>query len=97
MFNWFAAANAERFGKELAAFILTELSVSARKGDTKFSARAEKVLVRAAQRLRDFKAREKMNIYKKSRLANAFMWTLKDGGCDDDYLRELTDWLTLCL
>ena len=97
MFNWFAAAGAENFGKDLARFILTELSASAGKRDAKFSARAEKILIRADLRVREFRARERLNFYKKSRLANAFLWALKDGGCDEAYLTELTDWLTIRL
>ncbi|MBG9388903.1 hypothetical protein [Caenimonas aquaedulcis] len=97
MFKWFATAEAERFGKELAQFILAELSGSARKREAKFAVRAEKILIRADLRVREFRAREPLNFYKKSKLANAFLWALKDGGCDEAYLTELTDWLTIRL
>ena len=96
MFSWFSAAESERFGKELAAFLLAELANTPAK-DAKFAARAEKVLVRADQRVRDFKTRERMNVYKKAKLANAFLWSLKDGGCAPEYADQLTEWLSLRL
>jgi hypothetical protein len=95
--KWFAAADVERFGKELAQFILSELEGSMHKRDAKFAARAGKTLNRAAARLQEFEARETMNFYKKSKLANAFLWALKDAGCPDEYANELTDWLTVRL
>jgi hypothetical protein len=97
VFKWFAVAESERFGKELATFILSELKGSLDKRDAKFAARAEKVLVRADQRVQAFKARERLNFYKKAKLANVFLWTLKDAGCPEGYANELTDWLTVRL
>ncbi len=97
IFKWFSAAEAERFGAELATFVLSELSTSSAKKDTKFSAKAEKVLVRADQRVHEFTRREPMNFYKKGKLANSFLWALKDAGCPPDYARQLTEWLTFRL
>jgi hypothetical protein len=94
MLNWFSGAEAKRFGKELAQFLLRELSTSQRKTDAKFAMKAEKALLQADRRVREFTARERMNVYKKGKLANAFLWTLKDGGCPADYAKELTEWLS---
>jgi len=93
-FKWFDAAEAERFGSELAKFILEELKGLVDKRDAKFTVKADKVLQRAAQRVQEFRAREKVNVYKKAKLANAFLWALKDAGCPEGYTNELTDWLT---
>lgn len=97
--KWFDTAEVVRFGNDLAAFMLGELAVSARKRDSKFAAKAQKVMVRAAGRVQQFKAGlgRPMNFYQKSKLANAFLWALKDGGCPADYADELTEWLTTCL
>jgi hypothetical protein len=73
------------------------LSGSATRNDAKFTAKAEKALVRADQRVQDFKARERLNVYKKAKLANAFLWTLKDRGCSQEYANSLTDWLSVRL
>jgi len=97
MFSWFSSSESVRFGHELATFVLAELSGSARKGDAKFTAKAEKALVRADQRVREFKARERLNVYKKGKLANAFLWKLRDSGCSQDYANQLTDWLSVRL
>lgn len=95
--KWFDSAPAAAFGKELAGFLLTELKASMGQRDAKFRARAEKALAQADRRLRDFKAQQPLNTWKKSKLANAFLWELKDGGCPEDYASELTRWLALRL
>jgi hypothetical protein len=97
MLNWFSTAASVRFGKELAAFILSQLEGSLSKRDAKFSRNAARALEQAAKRVQAFRAGERMNFYKKARVANAFLWTLKDGGCPEAYANELTDWLTLRL
>jgi hypothetical protein len=97
MFSWFSSAESQRFGKELAIFVLSELASSSEKRSDKFTAKAEKVLVRADQRVRDFKTRERLNVYKKAKLANAFLWSLKDNGCSPEYADQLTDWLSMRL
>jgi hypothetical protein len=97
MFKWFSTVEAERFGIELAGFVLSELGASAAMGSTKFTVKAEKALLRADRRVREFKMRERMNFYKKAKLANTFLWTLKDSGCPPEYATELTEWLTFRL
>jgi hypothetical protein len=97
IFSWFSSRASVRFGRELAGFVLSELSASTARKEAKFTAKAEKALIRADQRVRQFKAAERMNVYKKAKLANAFLWTLKDKGCPPDYATELTEWLSLRL
>lgn len=97
IFQWFASAEVQRFGKELAGFVLYELSASLDKRDKKFRMRAEKTLAKVARKIQDFKGGERMNFYKRAKLANAFLWALKDGGCPEEYADELTEWLTVRL
>jgi hypothetical protein len=97
IFSWFSSRASARFGRELATFVLSELSASTARKDTKFTAKAEKALIRADRRVREFTAGERMNVYKKAKLANAFLWTLKDSGCPPDYATQLTEWLSLRL
>lgn len=97
LFKWLDTGEAERFAREMAGLVLSELSGSAHKRDAKFAARAEKVLIRVDNRVKDFRRGQALNFYKKSKLANTFLWTLKDGGCPEDYANELTEWLTLRL
>jgi hypothetical protein len=95
--SWFSTSESVRFGRELATFVLSELSASLAKKDAKFTAKAEKALIRADKRVHEFTGRERMNFYKKAKLANAFLWTLKDAGCPEDYAKQLTDWLSFRL
>ena len=43
------------------------------------------------------KVSERLNVYKKGKLANAFLWKLRDSGCSQDYANQLTDWLSVRL
>ena len=94
MFGWFAAGASKRFGKELATLLMADIASASAQSDRKFSAKAERALVKAARRVDEFRRSERLNGYKKAQLANAFLWTLKDGGCSPEYTRQLTDWLT---
>ena len=94
MSSWFSATESVRFGEELATFLLSELAVATSKGQVKFAAKAERVLMRADQRLQGFKARERMNVYKKARLANAFLWTLRERNFPSEGANQLADWLS---
>ncbi|HEY2628867.1 MAG TPA: hypothetical protein VGI57_07040 [Usitatibacter sp.] len=97
MIKWLDTRESVAFGKELAAFIMKDLSGSLPKRDAKFTEKAEKVLVKAARKIDEFRKRENLNFYKRSKVANAFMWALKDAGCPRDYTNELTRWLTVYL
>ena len=97
MFSWLSTQASEQFGKELATSLLSELTGLVSKSDAKFSAKAEKVLALADTRLQAFKQQERLNFYKKAKLANAFLWSLRDSGCPTEYANRLTDWLSVRL
>jgi hypothetical protein len=97
MFDWFSTSRSEAFARELAGHFLQDLRSSTGKTEAKFSVRAGKLLGRLDARVREFAAAEKMNVYKRAKLANAFLWTLKDGGCPEDYAQQATEWLTFRL
>lgn len=94
MLNWFSSTESVRFGNELAAFLLAEFATSGVRNEAKFAARTERALLRAEQRLQEFKQRERLNVYKKAKLANAFLWTLRDQGCPPASAHQLTTWLS---
>jgi hypothetical protein len=81
----------------MATLVLSELSASVHKRDAKFAARAEKVLIRVDRQVQEFRSRQRLNFYKRSKAANTFLWALKDGGCPPEYASELTEWLALRL
>lgn len=97
IFSWFDTREVRQFGTALAKFIIDEMPADARTRETKFAAKAGKTLQKAARQLQDFKATHKLNPYKKAKLANAFLWGLRDAKCPTPYADELTEWLTLRL
>jgi hypothetical protein len=97
IFSWFSTREVREFGASLAKFIMDEMPADARIKEAKFSAKAGKTLQKAARQLQDFKAAHRLNAYKRAKLANAFLWGLKDAKCPAAYADELTEWLTLRL
>jgi hypothetical protein len=98
MFKWFDSSPAEAFARELAAFMVAELRGTRLDSlDNKGRKKAERAMERGARKVQDFRAAHKMNFYKKSKLANAFLWSLKDAGWPEAYANQMTDWLTLRL
>lgn len=95
--NPFNTTDAQAIARELATLILSHLSEASRHSDNKYQGKAGKVLVRAEHRIVDYKKTHTVNWYQRSRAANAFLWTLKDGGCPEDYANELTQWFVLRL
>jgi hypothetical protein len=97
MLSWFDTRESVHFAKELAEELMATLLARSGERDAKFTAKAEKALIRADGKVRSFQTRERLNFYKNAKLADAFMWQLKDRGCPEDYAKELTEWLTLRL
>ncbi len=97
IFSWFRTREVRLFGTSLAKFIMDEMPAAARTRETKFAAKAGKTLQKAARQLQDFKAAHKLNPYQKAKLANVFLWSLRDAKCPAPYADELTEWLTLRL
>ena len=97
MFSWFSSAESQRFGRELAQFLLAEFSGSSGKPDAKYAGKVEKTLLRADERVATFKQQHRPNMFQRAKLANTFLWTLRDGGCETEYAEKLTDWLSIRL
>jgi len=97
MFSWLDAKPAQAFGEELAKFVMDEIPSADRVKEGKFAAKALKTLERADRKVSEFKAKNPLNFYKRAKLANAFLWGLKDAGCPDAYSDQLTEWLSFRL
>jgi hypothetical protein len=98
LFGWFRASEAEAFGKELAAFMVSELEGKLTASlDAKGKKKAEKAMVKADRKVQDFRARHRLNFYKKSKAANTFLWELKEAGWPPEVANQMTEWLTLRL
>jgi len=94
MLDWFKTRECVEFGRQLASEVLVTLEAGADRKEHKFAAKAEKVLIKTDGKVRDFQRTHTLNFYKRSKLANSFLWTLKEGGCPEAYAQELTEWLT---
>lgn len=81
LFNWFDTrdvdAETERMVREFSERLpLNDYEAGGRKAETRLR-EAHEMLLRQA---REFAARQRLNIYKKSRLANRIKWALREAG-----------------
>jgi len=93
--SWFDASEAKEFGKSLAQFFLERIPPISQAGEKAFALKADKVLFKMDGQIARFKQTNKLNVYKKAQLGNAFKWTLRDAGVSADYANKLTSWLLL--
>jgi hypothetical protein len=97
MIKWFDVRAPTEFAREQASFILRELTGISGKRDALFARKAQQVLTTVDAQARSFRASHSLNFYQRAKLANTFLWALRDGGCPAEYAQELTEWLTLRL
>ena len=99
MLSWFDAKNAQQFGATLADFYIervpaAEAGEPGKKTEKKAEKHADRKKQDALQKMlaqaEIFKINNKLNLYKKAKLGNAFKWKLLDAG----YAAELADELT---
>lgn len=82
----------QAFAERLAGELLAELGDASEHASKKFQAKAGKVLQRAERGIEQFLREHRLNWYLRSRSSNAFLWALKDRGCNDAYAEQLTQW-----
>jgi hypothetical protein len=91
MFSWFDASEAKKFAQSLAEFVMERISpedeVRGKKAETKRRELLEKIVIR----VRQFKAQNTLNVYKKAQLGNTFKWVLLEAKYDRQFVDELTD------
>lgn len=94
IFSWFDAGEAKKLGASLAQFYATQLPLEAKAlNDKKFAAKTQSAMRQLTAKVDAFKARQRLNIYTKAKLGNAFKWNLLDAGYDKAYVDNLTEWL----
>lgn len=92
--NWFNANAAKEFGVNLAEFYLVRVTVEGEDKSAKFVEKKHKnLLAKMTLQINQFKAQNKLNIYKKAQLGNVFKWRLLEAGFDRDYVNQITNWL----
>ncbi len=96
MFSWFSAQRSVQFGLELAQFFADRVPPESIPAMEKKPLRhALEVIQKMHRKVAEFKNTEKLNIYKKAKLANAFQWKLFDLGYNKHIVEELTKELLL--
>lgn len=94
LLSWFDASEAKKFGASLAHFYLEKNpSALSNKKDKFVAKKQEELLNSLLQQIVRFKLEHNLNIYKKAQVGNSFKWTLKEAGCDSQYVDQLTGWL----
>ncbi|MBR7781162.1 hypothetical protein [Undibacterium luofuense] len=94
IFGWFNAKESKNFGAALADYYLSGMKFDQVKRSLKQNDKKQKeVLVQVVNRVVSFKEKEKLNIYKKAQLCNAFKWRLLEAGLERSHVDELTAWL----
>ena len=91
--SWLDASPSIKFGELLARFFIDNVPHDPKVSEKKFAAKTSAVLQKMDKQIDDFKAEQKLNLYKKAKLGNAFKWALRDSGHDQEYIDKLTDWL----
>lgn len=93
MLDWFNAKPAENFGTSLAKFFMEKMPKGQPLSEHKVASKTEFVLSKMEFQILEFKRNEKLNFYKRAKLANAFKWTLKDADYDAVFAEKLLEWL----
>jgi hypothetical protein len=93
MFNWFNAKDAQSFGSSLANFYMQRVPFESPFSEKKFAVKTQDTLKKMQLQVQQFKQQHTLNMYQKAKLGNAFKWALRDGGYDNQYVDEITEWL----
>jgi hypothetical protein len=88
--EWFDATEAERFGNTLAEFFIERIPLQGEKGKSKSLDKQFGVVDKMLAQVEQFKARNKLNVYKKAKLAGAFKEKLNGAGYDSKLVDEVT-------
>lgn len=93
MFSWLDARDAQKFGISLADFFMERIPLEMPNKKIKSLEKKQEVLNTMFSQIQQFKMKQKLNLYKKAKLGNAFKWKLLEA----DYNPELVDELTKVL
>lgn len=93
--SWFDARAAKEFGASLARFYIERIPPGEVDENKKALAKKQEVVSKMYQQMERFKLENKLNIYQKAQLGNAFKWALKDAGYPTGFVDDLTKNLML--
>jgi lipoprotein NlpI len=90
MFSWFNANDAQQFGTTLADFFIERVSLDDLAKKEKASQKKQEVVQKMIQQIGIYKTNNKINLFKKAKLANSFKWKLLDANYPSELVDELT-------
>jgi lipoprotein NlpI len=95
MISWLDARDAQQFGITLADFFMERIPLEEPNKKIKSLAKKQAVLDKIFFQVQVFKTKNKLNIYKKAKLGNAFKWKLLEANYEPALVDELTKLLML--
>ena len=95
LFDWFDTKEASLIGIKLADDLSKELTRVNNKHSKKEVVNRAKVLQKVFSRFDQFKQKNKLNFYKKSKLINEFRWRLAEIGHDNEFIELMVKELLL--
>jgi hypothetical protein len=87
--GWFDTRTSVDFATRIAAEIREAMPPSDEAPGRKEAGKRAKKLERISERARGFSRDNRLNFYKKAKLANTLKWHLKDAGYSDAFVREM--------
>jgi hypothetical protein len=95
LFDWFDAKEVSLIGIKLAEDLSNELAKVNNKHSKKEVVNRAKVIQKVFSQFDQFKQKNKLNFYKKSKLINEFRWRLAEIGQENEFVEIMTKELVL--
>jgi hypothetical protein len=95
LFDWFDAKEVSLVGIKLAEDLSNELAKVNNKHSKKEVVNRAKVIQKVFSQFDQFKQKNKLNFYKKSKLINEFRWRLAEIGQENEFVEIMTKELVL--
>ena len=87
--GWFNTRAVEDFGVSIARDIQDSMPPSDEVPGKKEAGKRAKKIERIATQAKAFSRENRLNFYKKAKLANTLKWSLKEAGYSDVFIREM--------
>lgn len=87
--GWFDTRASEDFAARMAREIQQSMPPSDEAPGKKEAGKRAKKIERIATQAKDFSKSNRLNFYKKAKLANTLKWSLKEAGYSDVFVREM--------
>lgn len=90
MLSWFDSSEAEEFGNSLADLFIKRVPLDNAGRKAASTAKRQEVMEKMFLQVIQFRAKKKLNVYKKAKFGNTFKWRMREAGYDPAAVDELT-------